>query len=309
MTRPLVLLTLLLAACAPKGPSVEVAARLAKFDPQYQAAWREARKLGENAQPGYTDMRGRTIADDLEQWVFAASTEARIRVLINRAGKADGDDGRVLLDEADQLIRSQRILATQINEYWTASKPAPYWRGYWQAFFEENEVVAEGPDIRLIAAEKPVVAALERGDFSEASFHLPALASAFRAALADASRRVTALRKKKPLHFQQRRAPCLPGAKPAKRTQPAKVFRGDDVDSIYPSRAKKRGEEGSVVLQVRIQPNGCATAAAVSLHSGVPELDAAALRWYESAQFAAAVRDGVPYLSDLRFKMKFVIKN
>jgi TonB family protein len=299
---------LLLVACAPKDPSPEVAERLAHIDEQYRTAWRAAHELGEKAQPGYTDMRGRTIADDLEQWVFNAQTEAKIHALISRAGKADGDDGRVYLDQADELIRAQSALARQIDEYWTASKPVPYWRRYWRAFFEENDVFVESPDTRLIEAEKPVLAALERGDFSGASFQLPALASAYRASLTDASGRVMVLRKAKILHFERRGAPCVPGAPPAYRTQPAKVLHGDDVDSIYPPGAKRRGEEGSVVLQVQVLRNGCATSAAVLLRSGMPELDAAALKWYETAQFAPAAKDGVPYPSDLRFKVKFVMK-
>jgi hypothetical protein len=40
----------------------------------------------------------------------------------------------------------------------------------------------------------------------------------------------------------------------------------------------------------------------------MPELDAAALRWYETAQFAPAAKDGVPYPSDLRFKVKFAME-
>jgi TonB family protein len=305
--RWLPLIALLLAACTPKGPSAEVAARLAAFDSDFQTAWRETRSLRERGEPGRKDMRGKTIADDIEQWIFTPETEAKIHDLVGRASRADGDSGNRLLDEAQSLIAAERWRASHIDQYW-ASTPTPYWRRYWQAFFEDNGFPVEEPDARLVEAEKPVTAALERGDFVEARSKLPALANAYFIALNDVGNRIYTLHKNNPPPPELRKSPCKPDIVPARGTAPARVLRGDDIDSIYPRRAKDRSEQGSVILQLRILANGCATSAILLMRSGIPELDAAALQWYETAQFAPSTRDGVPYESDYRFKMKFVIR-
>jgi TonB family protein len=253
-------------------------------------------------------MRGKNIADDVEQWIFTPETEAKIHALVGRANKADGDSGNKLLDEADGLIAAERKRASRIDKYWADSGPTPYWRRYWQAFFEGNGFLVETPDARLVEAEKPVTAALERGDFDEAGIKLPALASAYFTALNDAGNRIYTLHMKNPPPPELRKSPCKPNATPERGTERARVLRGDDIDSIYPRRAKTRGEQGSVILQLRVLADGCAASATLLVRSGIPELDAAALQWYESAQFAPAARGGVPYASDYRFKMKFVIR-
>jgi protein TonB len=78
-----------------------------------------------------------------------------------------------------------------------------------------------------------------------------------------------------------------------------------NIPPTYPRDAARRGETGTVVLIIRIAPDGSASDVAVAQSSGYESLDRAArdavLRWH----FRPAQQDGIPVASVLPFRIVF----
>lgn len=63
---------------------------------------------------------------------------------------------------------------------------------------------------------------------------------------------------------------------------------------VYPALARRLGEEGTVVLQVRVSANGLVDSVSIRRTSGYPELDRAALSAVRQWTFTPASRAGRP---------------
>lgn len=75
---------------------------------------------------------------------------------------------------------------------------------------------------------------------------------------------------------------------------------------VYPLGARKRGEEGSVSLEISVSPAGAATAVRIVKSSGFPELDDAARAAVKTARFTPAKSGGkrVSSVASLTFAFK-----
>ena len=95
------------------------------------------------------------------------------------------------------------------------------------------------------------------------------------------------------LSFRSRRTDCSKAAEQSSgKDKPAVEPPRRSVEEYYPAADRRLGIEGSVVLALRIDSSGCATAAAVVGSSGVDALDQAALEFYETLSFRPAERSG-----------------
>ncbi len=75
----------------------------------------------------------------------------------------------------------------------------------------------------------------------------------------------------------------------------------------YPPVSRRMGEQGTVILDVLVDPSGRATDAKVVQSSGFPRLDEAALTGFvESYRFAPGTLDGKP--APMRYTFKFTWK-
>ena len=306
----LALLALLLAACAPPAPPDPAAvARLAKFDSEYERVGREMpASLRAFVGPTGRDMRGRTIDDDISQWVLSEQTRRSIDNYRRSANRNENEAEQAALNFAIELLKDEAARAAQISIYWKSYAPAAFWPRYWQAFFEANAIAAPAPDPRLLAAQAPILSALEIGDFAAANSLAPALIAALRDSIADATSHLNKERKTAKFQFAPRKTPCGKPVPPAPRQKRAKFVDGESVESFYPQAALKRHEEGSTVLRMRIDRSGCATAVAIVVHSGIPELDAAALQWFEAARFSPATPISEPIESESVMKVHFKLE-
>lgn len=77
---------------------------------------------------------------------------------------------------------------------------------------------------------------------------------------------------------------------------------------VYPYRARQRGQQGQVVLQVRVTAGGAAEKVTVLRSSGVRALDRAALRAVRHWQFEPATRLGRPVPATLRLPVTFELR-
>jgi TonB family protein len=297
---------LLLAGCGPREPLPGIAKELELFDADLRATQEGVATQKTRLAAVGKDFRGRTPQQDLDDWVLAESTRRQIEQLRAEAAAADNvPDAVGVLYRARDLVDRDEKRAQKIEEYWTATLPAPFWRRYWDGVYEANGVPPEQPDSMLESLAKDLQKELDAGDFSAATRTAPLLIPVLHEALDRAAARILKLRPADA--FVPRKSACLPGAPPDRTRRHPRLSRAESLERFYPAGALERGEAGTVVLRARVDRKGCATAVSIAVRSGVPALDEAALLWFESAQFAPAWADGKTIDDELTFKMKFVI--
>lgn len=76
----------------------------------------------------------------------------------------------------------------------------------------------------------------------------------------------------------------------------------------YPRGARRRGEQGDVVLEISVSASGAVDAVRVVGSSGFTELDAEAVRAAEAARFAPAMSGNEPVASKARLTLTFKLK-
>jgi periplasmic protein TonB len=64
------------------------------------------------------------------------------------------------------------------------------------------------------------------------------------------------------------------------------------LEDYWPIESKRLGEEGRVMVSLRVSATGCAVAAAISGSSGSEMLDEAVMQFYETIDFIPAEIDG-----------------
>lgn len=85
--------------------------------------------------------------------------------------------------------------------------------------------------------------------------------------------------------------------------KPKRAIRPD-----YPRGARQRGEEGAVVLEIRVTAEGTVEAVRVVSSSGFSELDEAAVRAAKAARFSPARSGRDAVASTARLKLEFKLK-
>jgi protein TonB len=78
---------------------------------------------------------------------------------------------------------------------------------------------------------------------------------------------------------------------------------------IYPEIARRRGEQGRVVLRVNISPEGAPLEVDVAATSGYPILDSAALAAVHQWRFIPATQTGVPVAAVAEIPIHFQLSN
>ena len=104
------------------------------------------------------------------------------------------------------------------------------------------------------------------------------------------------------------RASSAPAAAPrqARLDAPPKPRRNIRPD--YPKGARQRGEQGEVVLEIRVNTEGAVDDVKVATSSGFAELDEAAIRAARAAKFSPARSGQAPVASTARLKLQFKLK-
>ena len=85
--------------------------------------------------------------------------------------------------------------------------------------------------------------------------------------------------------------------------RPRKAIRPD-----YPKGARQRGEQGDVVLEIRVGADGLVDNVGVVASSGHPELDEAAVRAAKAARFSPARAGREPVASTARLTLTFRLR-
>src|SRR5262249_2407382 len=144
--------------------------------------------------------------------------------------------------------------------------------------------------------------ALDRGEFKAAADEGQMMGPVLGESMNRAASKMVAARKEKAA-FVARRTPCLPGESPDRKSGKPRILPGAELESYYPAKSKREGEQGTVVLRVKVDRAGCGESVATVVRSGITPIDEAALSWFETARFAAAWKNGAAVDSDLMFKV------
>jgi TonB family protein len=289
LRRSAVLLALLCAACTRDSGESAFANQLAQFDANFQSAEASLRNADDIAYARTADMRGRTMVDDLERWVLAPATVDAIRRSRDQAARRRS---MVPLEEALKLLNLEVSRRNAIQNYWRAF-PAPFWREHWRRFWEANALAPRVPPGGLLDAERRLVAYLDAGEFrSAAGDAAPRLVTELRAALREAIPVVKTMRERQKLDFFERGSPCGAVVAPDPGRAVPRFTGGPPVEDFYPKDSANRGDEGAVVLRLKISDKGCVRSGAILVHSGFHELDAAALQWMETAEYSPGFENG-----------------
>lgn len=83
---------------------------------------------------------------------------------------------------------------------------------------------------------------------------------------------------------------------------------GDNPKPAYPFGARRRGEQGRVVLRVMVMPSGDASTVDVAESSGHGRLDKAALETVRHWRFVPARRGGVPVAAEVTVPIRFQLR-
>ena len=103
-------------------------------------------------------------------------------------------------------------------------------------------------------------------------------------------------------------APPAPAVAPkqAKIDAPPKPHKAIKPD--YPKGARQRGEQGEVILEIRVNAAGIVDHVDIVSSCGFSELDEAAVRAARTARFTPAKSGGSPVASTARLKLDFKLK-
>jgi TonB family protein len=275
------------------------------------------------------DVRGRTLAQDVDQYLMTAAAVAdleRLRAQAEAARQSRKDkELRRNLDEAATAVQLQLYRGDLIDEYWRE-----------QARFVPNLDLLRGlhsrpggavPAAPAIEARQGEMAglytaalAVARPDAAEQQRVLGQLDAAGEGVLrllnderGSLAQRVSEAEAAAGIAPPQRTrtepcpAPAVLPALPAGAASPARIdLKGaQNISDYYPPAARRLDLSGAVGVEATIEATGCIGKAAVFRSSGVPELDQAALRWALENPFIPARTAAGPVQATLRFVVRF----
>jgi TonB family protein len=225
--------------------------------------------------------------------------------VIDSAAPKNAGDPDASVDEADRILDGASARASEINLYWSQLN-AVFWRERWKAFAETNGLSPDSTDPELASREQVVLGHLAKGDFPAAAAANADIETRLQAAIRTATADIMKKKNDADVKYYARNSPCP--ATDAPRSN-ASITQAASPADYYPPSSRRREETGDVVVRARVAATGCATAFAVMVGSGYPELDTAAIRVAEASRYAAAMdARGQPVDASVTFKVKFTIK-
>ena len=290
-------------------PAAKPAAELDNWDRALATLRTEIWLLHAGTAARGADPRGRTIDDDLDEWVTTPDSIATLERARRDAGLrlAAGDRaGMTVALGAAQAVRARWSSRFALLElYWTARSGFDYQNQQWARWAVHAPATARAQSrARLQAAETAVAARLVPGvTQGELEPLLEGLGRAYSAEREKLARLVGTSGDdgRVPSPRVSRRA-CHPGAEP-EPTGPASPA----ADAIYPRDAQRFEVWGEVRLALSLSLTGCPTRSSVLASSGALLLDAAALDWVEFAHFEPALTGGHPIASTTVIRLAFVL--
>jgi TonB family protein len=240
------------------------------------------------------DLRGHRIADDVRELVGQ----------INREGTAPA--GGTLIPDGTNLSGDQRARAAVLFQYWALYPALTVNREVWNSFLERNQLPATtAHSADVLAAEAAMQSKLESGKISKEWIDL---GRKLLAAYVD--ERIKVARNTDVSGVPVPRAAACPAvtSKLSPNAWPKLERAPRSLAEFWPEQARKRGEEGLVMVMLHVTATGCAESAWVSASSGFPDLDQAAAKFYETLTFLPAQQNGAAVAADVTLPVRFKLE-
>jgi TonB family protein len=250
------------------------------------------------------DSRGRTLADDLNDWLMTKDVQDRlsnIRATAERQQrKGDEKGARQTLVSGQAAMQEQRTMLALVNYYWEQRLALNRQRDLWLVWLSRSPEAAATPSKDWI---DPLEANLVR-DFS------PRLTQAALTAKVESLKRAydgeriklatlvsdQRVGDGKVMDVRERRSVCPKATSDRDRSgrdgstgeRAVSISKDMSAGRFYPQDARRNGITGSVNLRLTIGPTGCMERAEVLRSSGAAELDEAAINLSEYVSYLPA---------------------
>jgi protein TonB len=244
-----------------------------------------------------TDGRGRTISDDLRDFVLTPNTLDHLATLrTSSAGTLGYGADPAAAGDAAEVLRNERAHLNFISTYWMDTVRFRHHEALLRALVDRlpaestrgsMQVIRAATDARTACMQPP----FDAGQLSDADNALTEAYNRERQAL---SRLLGAQQQRdaapRRLRIRQRDCPA-PATKTSGRSAPIQTP-WNLSDDAYPRSARRDGVRGRVVLQIAVDAGGCVTRSEIVTTSGAPELDDAAQDAIELVRFLPAEKGG-----------------
>ena len=278
-----------------------------------------------SAAPTEPDVRGRTMRQDVDEWVMRKDVSAQLNAALAEAQKDDAQADAAALHKvlapAAVLVQQERYRVTVIWLYWgfqTVMAAHSANLAALESRLPEDDAAARLAHIT--PAEQAFAAALSAAinaatqDIEQqtaAAKALEAAAAPVFAVFNDERGKLGALvsayerAQGKPALARVRETACPDPVPPTgtDRARPGHNF--PNAETFYPAVSKRMYYEGGVVIAADVSATGCIEKAEVHTSSGVPELDAGALALALQGNYQPAGRDGQGVASTMLFRIQF----
>ena len=254
------------------------------------------------------DVRGRLVSDDTAQYIAGyvrqyASTPLTTAAAANDAKSATAEQGS--LNAAGEETRRR---AAALEAYWRLAALLVHSREVWPTFLARNRLAPSTVHEKAVLdAEARINAAFEHPPGPEWADAAQALDAAY---TAERHRLVLAIPVSAATLFQARHAPCPAPATSTSGQAGPKLAPGQRSPAeFYPAAMRRLGGQGTVVVGVKINREGCANVLGIIGASGTDALDGAALQWVESVAFLPAEVNGQAVDAATRVPVTFKLTN
>lgn len=220
------------------------------------------------------DIRGRQVGDDVSEFTLRLTTSIV-------GGPAEGD----------AWVGEQRERLEALRDYWRQYPAVTRNRDMWSTFLSRNHMPADTPhEAAVLAAEDALLKALRSGTPEPAWAEL---ARQLKDAYVEERNRLVKRVDLAVTDYKSRTSPCPAPAMETSGTPHPKLGRMTrSLEAYYPASSRRLGEEGVVLVSLKVSSAGCATGAAIVGSSGSALLDAAVLEFYETIEFIPAGTSG-----------------
>lgn len=250
------------------------------------------------------DRRGRTITDDLREWVMTRKAEATL---------SQSRDSRLLEEERRKL--------NLVETYWSSLPSLSQLRISWETLLKRVPAEVEAQSrVRIEYLESRLAdryqQTIEPQDFYRQTLQ-PLMAAyideqGLLAAQAHgpwSSRDKTKYCQEISDNMRAVAGSSADGVKDRNGIQPVQFVSLGTPDDFYPKSQERYGVHGSVVVKVTVTSKACVARVEVLNSSGFPQLDSAALDFAEFGQYKPAQSGGQPVNGAKIFTVTFQLRD
>jgi TonB family protein len=288
---------------------------VSQFEQWRHQTWQEVWGMQRLCAFASRDLLGRDCSELLRQTVLTATEVeklTRIRSQIDQQVAAANLDGaRVKVSEALQSLQEAGTSIAQFTSYRQATEALEFHRHLWQV---AALVAVDSERSRSV----PIIAAAETAyvkELQSAPNLLGAIAhwQQLRVVYEEERVRLTAssaAAARLKLRSWSRDTPCPPPTALRGGTHTLSLARSDvSLFELYPVAERNFQVEGTSIVEINIDADGCLQSAAIRLSTGSPALDDAAIAFVAHASFIPREDDGVPSPTSARLPINFRLKS